>query len=129
MSRSPKSHSLRHLWRTGRTGRCPQLGWWPDHLHLFLGELGARPKRTPGAIRSPSDDHKKRSHPQHADFLAAGAAVADPHPHPVPPSDFSSASSAQQAPVPDGAGPPQQVCGASPCASDVSAAPRFVVFD
>jgi hypothetical protein len=70
-----------------------------------------------------------RFHPQHTDFVAAGVAAADPHPHPVPPADFTSASSAQQALVPDGAGPPQQVCGAPPWASDVSAAPRFVVFD
>jgi hypothetical protein len=62
-------------------------------------------------------------------MLAAGVAAADPHPQPVPPVDFTSASSAQQALVPDGAGPPQQVWGALPCASDVSAAPRFVVFD
>ena len=63
------------------------------------------------------------------DFLAAGVAVADPHPHPVPTADVILASSAQQALVPDGAGPPQQVCGAPPCVRDVSAVPRFGVCD
>jgi hypothetical protein len=76
-----------------------------------------------------SDPHRRRNHPQHLDFVAAGAAAAEPQPHPVPPVDFTSASSVQQPLVPDGAGPPQQVCGAPPGASDVSAAPRFVVFD
>jgi hypothetical protein len=76
-----------------------------------------------------SDDHNERGHRQHTDSLAAGVAAADPHPQPVPLADFTSASSAQQALVPDGAAPPQQVCGVSPCASDVWAAPRFVVFD
>jgi hypothetical protein len=66
---------------------------------------------------------------QHTDFLTADVAAADPHPHPVPPADFTSASSAQQALVLDGAGPPQQVCGAPLCESDVSAAPRFGICD
>ena len=70
-----------------------------------------------------------RSHPQQTDFLGAGVAAADAHPHPVPPVDFTSASSAQQALVPDGAGPPQHVCGTPACAGDVSAVPRFGVCD
>ena len=89
------------------------------------------PSRQPFYLieRSRLDDHEKRCHPQHTDFLGAAVAAADPHPHPVPPVDFTSASSAQQALVPDGAGPPQQVCGTPPCASDVSAVPRFGVCD
>jgi hypothetical protein len=82
-----------------------------------------------GNLQPRSDDRKKQSHPQHTDFLAAEVAAGDPHPHPVPPWDFTSASSAQQALVPDGAGPPQQMCGAPPCPSDVVAAARFAVFN
>jgi hypothetical protein len=104
-------------------------GLVPDHLHLFLVELGSRPEANAGSNSQPSDDHKKRSHPQHTDFLAAEVAAADPHPHPVLPVDLASASSAQQALVPDGAGPPQQVCGAPPCPSDVVTAARFAVFN
>jgi hypothetical protein len=80
-------------------------------------------------VRFSPDTHKPLLHPQHVDFFDVGVADTDPHPHPVPPADFTSASSAQQVLVPDGAGPPQQVFGALPCASDVSAAPRFVVCD
>jgi len=37
----------------------------------------------------------------------------NPQPHPAPPADFTSASRAQQASVPVGAGPPQHVLGAA----------------
>jgi hypothetical protein len=47
-------------------------------------------------------------YPQHPVFFGTGAAVADAQPHPAPPVDFTSASRAQQASVPLGAGPPQQ---------------------
>ena len=47
----------------------------------------------------------------------------------MPPADFTSASRAQQALVPDGAGPPQQVGDVRPRAPDESAAPRLVVCD
>ena len=51
-------------------------------------------------------------YPQHPVFFAAGAAGAELQPHPAPPVDFTSASRAQQAFVPVGAGPPQHVLGA-----------------
>jgi hypothetical protein len=50
-------------------------------------------------------------HAQHPAFLVLGATGADPQPHPVPPVDFTSASRAQQASAPIGAGPPQHVLG------------------
>ena len=103
-------------------------------VHEIVGtpksdDASAEPSGVLRVRSQPPDDHKRRRYPQHTVFLAVDVAAADPHPHPVPPVDFSSASSAQQALVPDGAGPPQQVCGAPPCASDVSAAPRFGVCD
>ena len=52
---------------------------------------------------------------QHPGFVATGAAGAgaEPQPHPAPPVDFTSASLAQHASVPVGAGPPQHVLGAA----------------
>jgi hypothetical protein len=44
----------------------------------------------------------------------------DPHPHPVPPLDFTSASRTQQASIPVGAGPPQHELGTG-TAGDVDA--------
>ena len=70
-----------------------------------------------------------QSHLQQADWLATGVGVTDPQPHPVAPADFTSASSAQQAVVPAGAGPPQQACGSPPCPVGLVAEPRFVVCD
>ena len=95
-----------------------------------MASLSEAPSRQPFGLaeRSGSDDHKERRHPQHTDFLG-GVAAADPHPHPVPPADFISASSAQQALVPAGAGPPQHAYGPPPCAVDRVADPRFVVCD
>lgn len=55
-----------------------------------------------------------RTYPQHPVFFATGAAAgAEPQPHPEPPVDFTSASRAQHASGPVGAGPPQQVLGAA----------------
>ena len=51
--------------------------------------------------------------PQHPVFFGAGAAAVEPQPQPVPPVDFTSASRAQQAVAPAGAGPPQHVPGAA----------------
>ena len=63
------------------TKRRPEIA---DHLDQFLGELGARPEANAGSNSQPrSDDHKKRTHPQHTDFLAAEVTAPDPHPHPV----------------------------------------------
>jgi hypothetical protein len=51
---------------------------------------------------------------QHPVIVAdAAAAGAEPQPHPAPPVDFTSASRAQQAFAPVGAGPPQHVDGAA----------------
>jgi hypothetical protein len=49
-------------------------------------------------------------YPQHPDFFAAGD--ADAQPHPDPPVPFASASRAQHASVPAGAGPPQHALAA-----------------
>jgi hypothetical protein len=69
------------------------------------------------------------SHPQHPFFRATAAVGADaePQPHPAPPPDFTSASRAQHASAPVGAGPPQQALGAA-CDDDVksSEAPGIV---
>ena len=53
---------------------------------------------------------------QHPVFFA-GVAGADPHPHPEPPADFTSASRAQQAFVPLGAGPPQHAFAGEACST------------
>jgi hypothetical protein len=55
-------------------------------------------------------------HPQHAVFFA-GTAGVDPQPHPAPPADFASASRAQQAFVPCGAGPPQHAFAREVCSA------------
>jgi hypothetical protein len=66
----------------------------------------------------------RRNHPQQADVLAAGVAAAavgaaaGSQSHPALPAAFTSASSAQQAFAPDGAGPPQQPIAAFPCEGD-----------
>jgi hypothetical protein len=61
--------------------------------------------------------HLTQAYPQHPVFATAGAAGigAEPQPHPAPPVDFTSASRAQHAFVPAGAGPPQHVPGAACC--------------
>ena len=61
------------------------------------------------------------SHQQHPVFFAAGAAgTEEPHPHPAPPVDFTSASRAQHASVPPGAGPPQHAAAVA-CSAFVGA--------
>ena len=69
-------------------------------------------------------------HPQQPERVGAVfgvAAGAELHPHPVPPVAFTSASRAQQALAPSGAGPPQQPLPAA-VASD-GAAFVGVLFD
>ena len=75
------------------------------------GGLGTPAPRGPAAeARGPSYPQQRSSSPQHPVF-AAGPAGADPQPHPVPRADFTSASRAQHAPEPAGAGPPQHAPG------------------
>jgi hypothetical protein len=84
--------------RPGRVGAGPVV--WP-------------PRRT-RLPRTPTQHQDLfGSYPQQPAFFATGAAGADPHPHPEPPVAFTSASRAQQASVPVGAGPPQHVFGAA----------------
>ena len=58
-------------------------------------------------LRLPGHD----GYPQHLVVVRSASDGCDEHPHPVPPVDFTSASWAQHALTPAGAGPPQQPLG------------------
>lgn len=103
-----------------------ETSWKPVVVNEI--ERGNRPSPEPSsATRYSISFHNPLLHPQHVDFFDVGVADTDLQPHPAPPADFTSASSAQQPLASAGAGPPQHVCGPPLSADDLLAAPRSVV--
>jgi hypothetical protein len=68
----------------------------------------ASPTSTRTGHQRSAHEASKTPYPQQTFLLTAGSADSVGQPQPVPPLDFTSASCAQQAFTPAGAGPPQQ---------------------
>lgn len=90
------------------------------------GAVARRPEH--GAVARLARRREAGDYAQHAAGGLAGTVGSGPHPQPTPPAAFTSASRAQHASRPPGAGPPQQPRAAAGAGGSCGAAGMFVVW-